>query len=85
MHLPMVVHMDPSDTFIADVEAALERDGVSAARLCRTADIAESTWHRCTREGVKLRPSTRNRIEGALKTLGIRWQAAPAPDAAEAA
>jgi hypothetical protein len=31
---------------IAGLEERLSREGVSVARLCRRADIAQSTWHR---------------------------------------
>jgi hypothetical protein len=69
MHLRMLLHMD-QDTFIADVEAALSSAGISAARLCRVADIAQSTWHRWKLEGVTPRGKTRGRVVDALHSLG---------------
>lgn len=59
------------DTFIADVESALAAAGISAAKLCRTADIAQSTWHRWKVDGVTPRGKTRTSVVNALHRLGL--------------
>jgi len=69
-HLRMLLYMN-ADSFIAEVENALAAAGVSAAKLCRSADIAQSTWHRWKLNGVTPRGKTRRSVVDALHRLGL--------------
>jgi DNA-binding Xre family transcriptional regulator len=78
-----VVHME-TNPFL-QVEALLASHRVSVARLCRRADVSESTWHRL-REGKTAagRAGTVARLAAALTELtGEAWPSAV--EAAEAA
>lgn len=79
-----VVHME-TNPFL-QVEALLASRRISVAKLCRRADVSESTWHRL-REGKTAagRAGTVGRLAAALGELtGEPWPGAPA-EAAEAA
>lgn len=76
----MTMHMN-NPTFVAEVEAQLALAGKSAARLCRRADIAQSTWHRWKMDGVTPRGATRDRVLQALREMGVDYQDAPADTA----
>lgn len=67
-----------ADRFLA-VEGILASKGVSVARLCRRAEVAESTWHRL-REGKSgtIRAGTLARLSEAFTHLvGEPWPAEP--------
>lgn len=79
-----VVHME-TNPFL-QVEALLASHRVSVARLCRRADVSESTWHRL-REGKTAagRAATVGRLASAFHDLtGEPWPSTGA-EAAEAA
>jgi hypothetical protein len=63
----IVVHMDVRDQIIA-IEGRLRERGVSVARLCRSAEIAQTTWVRW-KTGTPARNSNWARIEEAVATL----------------
>jgi hypothetical protein len=56
----------------SDIRLVVERlalHGISVARLCRRADLAESTWHRWTKNGLLPRPKTWRRVTEAVDAL----------------
>ena len=54
---------------VVALEAALSAAGVSVARLCRRADISQSTWHRWKVANMTPRGGTWNRLMAALAEL----------------
>lgn len=62
------------DIIIA-VEAALAAKGVSVARLCRQADVSQTTWHRLKQGSTSgLRAGTLDRLRSAFVVLtGDEW------------
>lgn len=67
-----------AELFLA-VESILASKGVSVARLCRRAEVAESTWHRL-REGksTAVRAGTLARLSDAFTHLvGEPWPTPP--------
>lgn len=61
------------------IERELEGRGLSVARLCRAAGVAQSTWHRIKNDQRVPRESTRRVIISALERLRAETGAAPAP------
>ena len=54
---------------IADIERSLALARTSVSKLCRKADIAESTWHRWKLRGVHPRGSSWTRVKDALRQI----------------
>lgn len=70
------------NAFIA-AEAVLATKGCSVARLCRRADISQSTWHRLRLgETTAARATTVGRLAVAFQEItGQPWPAAAATEA----
>ena len=68
LHLRMLMHMSDALDMVG-VKQRLAQHGISVARLCRRADLAESTWHRWTVMGGVPRESSWNRVLEALEAL----------------
>ena len=74
LHLRMLMHMEDVQT-IESVRAELSARGISVARLCRRADIAESTWHRWTLGGVEPRSAKWQTLVKAMRELSAEYDA----------